>query len=136
MFSMQEAERLSALIGDIYDAALHPTLWSMFWLKRERSSAALRLRFPGRMRLPNAGAPTLTKAVRTHTTDNSTSKVCSECSLGTTFGSNWPVTSRKERYKHRRQTLTFDASLSFGPTGANKRFACCLVAANFSLNNH
>ena len=27
MFSVQEAERLSALIGDIYDAALHPTLW-------------------------------------------------------------------------------------------------------------
>jgi DNA-binding CsgD family transcriptional regulator/PAS domain-containing protein len=27
VFSVQEAERLSALIGDIYDAALDPTLW-------------------------------------------------------------------------------------------------------------
>jgi DNA-binding CsgD family transcriptional regulator len=27
VFSMQDAERLSALIGDIYDAALDPTLW-------------------------------------------------------------------------------------------------------------
>ena len=97
---------MSALIGDIYDAALNPTLWVDVLAKTRAFIGGWAIALSWKDAVAKRGASYFDEGM-VPPYRQFISKVCSECSLGTTCRSNWPVTSRKERYKHRRQTLTF-----------------------------
>ena len=71
---MQEPERLSALIGDIYDAALDPALWVDVSGKIRAFVGGWAIALSWKDAVAKRGGSSLKKAVKTHATTDSTSK--------------------------------------------------------------